>query len=131
MSKLFSSAAIGWFGRRILDWGGWLGTFIGGLLAFYNTMPPAMQQVIVNLLSSRWDDITLGAFVGFGALIFSQVQSFLATTQPQVVTTDGDKIDIRKELDVADRRTVEAVAKDATVNRAPKPNLLERLFGRS
>lgn len=124
MSKFISSAALGWFGRRILDWGGWLGTFLVGLLSFYNSLTPQMQDVIVNLLSSRWEQITLGAIVPFGALVFSQVMSFRATTKPQVVTTDGEKVAVKDKL-------VDAIAKDVAAARPRQPNLLERLFGRS
>lgn len=131
MSKFLSSAALGWFGRRILDWGGWLGTFLVGILSFYNSLTPQMQEVIINLLSSRWEEITLGAVVPFVVLVFSQVQSFRATTKPQVVTTDGEKVDIRKELDPADRKYVDVLAKDVAASRPPKPNLLERLFGKT
>ncbi|RYE82437.1 MAG: hypothetical protein EOP19_16195 [Hyphomicrobiales bacterium] len=86
--------------------------------------------MILSLLSRRWQDITLGSLVPIGPLVWSQVQSFLATVKPQVVTADGDKIDPRKDLPANKRVVVEEIAATAAAKKKREPGLLERLFGK-
>lgn len=95
MTAFLSSAAFGWFLRRILDWGGWLGAFLLGVINFYNALPPPLQGVIVKVVEGNWQEITLGAVPGLIALIWSQIQSYRATTRSQVVI-DGQQLPIDK-----------------------------------
>jgi hypothetical protein len=112
--SILSSVALGWFGRRVLDWGGWLGTFLLSLIGIYNSLPPGAQEAIQAVLSGRWQDITLGAIIPLAALVWSQIASFRATVKPQVVTDEGQRVEMDK-LPPADQRAV-----NATVKAAPK-----------
>jgi len=91
--NILSSVALGWFGRRILDWGGWLGTFLLSTIGLYNSLPPGAQEAIQAVVSGRWQDITLGAIIPLAALVWSQVASFRSTVRPQVVTTGGQRVE--------------------------------------
>jgi len=95
MTAFLSSAAFGWFLRRILDWGGWVGGFLLAVINTYNAMPPPLQAAIVTVVEGRWQEITLGSLIPLGALIWSQIQSFRATVRPQVVI-DGQQLPIEK-----------------------------------
>lgn len=130
-SNLFSQAALGWLGRRALDWGGWLGTFVVAALGFYNNLTPQQQESVGRILSGNWQEITLGSLVPFAVLVWSQVMSFRATTRPQIVTDDGVKI-ATKELPKAKKTLVEEMANvaDEKKKAARKPGLLDKLFGR-
>lgn len=112
--SILSSVALGWFGRRVLDWGGWLGTFLLSLIGIYNSLPPGAQEAIQAVLSGRWQDITLGAIIPLAALVWSQIASFRATVKPQVVTDEGHRVETEK-LEPAAQRTI-----NATVKAAPK-----------
>src|SRR5690349_10435367 len=95
MTAFLSSAAFGWFLRRILDWGGWLGAALLAVINFYNALPPPLQVAVVTIIEGRWQEITLGAVPGLIALIWSQIQSYRATTRAQVVI-DGQQLPIDK-----------------------------------
>ncbi|OEO32756.1 hypothetical protein VW23_009930 [Devosia insulae DS-56] len=95
MTTFLSSAALGWFLRRILDWGGWLGAALLAMINFYNALPPQLQVAIAKIVAGNWREITLGAVPGLVALVWSQIQSFRATVRPQVVI-DGQQLPIKK-----------------------------------
>jgi hypothetical protein len=84
---MLKNVVLGWLGRRALEVGGLVGT----LWSAYSVLPPERQEVVNRILSGEWQDITLGALVPFAVYIGSQVLSFRATVQPQVVTADGTK----------------------------------------
>ena len=77
MNKLLSSAALGWLGRRALDWGGWLGTFIVSVLTFWNNLPEVQQDFLLRLLSRNWQEITLGALIPFLGLVVPNIVSLI------------------------------------------------------
>ncbi len=91
MNKIFSSVALGWLGRRALDWGGWIGTFATFLFGIYAALPPAGQNAIGRVFQGEWQDLTLGALVPIASLVISQVMSFRSTTKDQVVA-NGKKV---------------------------------------
>lgn len=95
MTAFLSSAALGWFLRRILDWGGWVGGFLLAVINFYNALPLPLQGVVVQVVEGNWQSITLGAVPGLIALVWSQIQSYRATTRAQVVV-DGQQLAIDK-----------------------------------
>lgn len=99
---MFKNVILGWVGRRALEVGGLLGT----IWSIYSAMPPNYQETIRRSLTGEWQDITLGALVPFAIYIGSQVLSFRATVQPQVVTPDGTKVRTR-DLDPSTRTKVE------------------------
>ena len=112
--SILSSVALGWLGRRVLDWGGWLGTFLLTLIGIYNGLPPAAQQAIGAVIKGEWQSLTLGSLVPIAALVWSQIASFRATVKPQVVTDEGKRVEMDK-LAPAAQQTV-----NATVREAPK-----------
>ena len=91
--SILSSVALGWFGRRILDVGGWVGGVLWVVLKTYSELPPAGQELVGKVLQGHWQEITLGGAVGFFAWLWSQRASFLATVKTQVVTPQGAKIE--------------------------------------
>jgi hypothetical protein len=110
--SIFSSVALGWLGRRVLDWGGWLGTFLLTLIGLYNGLPPAAQAAVSAVIRGEWQSLTLGSLVPLAALIWSQVASFRATVKPQIVTPEGEKVDLEK-LPPAEQQDVTLRAKAA------------------
>ena len=125
--SLFTSVAAGWLARRILDYGGWLGTFLLTVITTYNNLPPAVQESIALAVQGNWKEITLGALLPLFGLVVSQVQSFRATVKPQVVTPEGKKVRL-DELPVGER--VETVTAARRVAAQKKPSLLERITRR-
>jgi hypothetical protein len=116
--SIFTSVALGWLGRRVLDWGGWLGSFLLAIIGLYNGLPPVAQEAVQAVLSGHWQDITLGSLIPLTALVWSQVASFRATVRPQVVTPRGEKVELAK-LAPAEQQavtaTVEASARPRTI----------------
>lgn len=105
--SILSSVALGFFGRKLLDVGGWVGGVAMAAFGFYAAATPAQQAVIGNILTGKWQDITLGALVPFIIWGWGQFMSYRATVRPQVVTSDGQKI---QSLPDSVQATVEAAA---------------------
>lgn len=116
MGSFFASVAVQWFLRRILDWGGWLGAFLLGVINFYNALPPVAQNVVVAVIEGHWQDITIGSLIPLGALVWSQIASFRATVRPQIVTGEGKVADLR-ELPPGNLNAVEQFATTAIERR--------------
>lgn len=112
--SILSSVALGWLGRRVLDWGGIALGGAFGLIQFYNAMPPQVQALVQKVATGHWQEITLGAVPGLVVWGWSQFQSFKATVKPQVVTAEGKRVEMDK-LEPAAQQTV-----NATVKAAPK-----------
>jgi hypothetical protein len=125
--SILSSVALGWFGRRILDWGGWLGTFLLTVIGLYNGLPPVAQQAIQAVVTGHWQDLTLGSLVPLAMLVWSQISSFRATVRPQIVTSDGQKVELDK-LQPAVQATVEATAVAAPRRRTLASAVLDGLI---
>jgi len=105
--SVFNSVAVQWAVRRVLDYGGWIGTLGGGLLLFYTNLTPGQQSMIEGLLAGNWQDITLGSLVPFSVLVYSQIISFRATVKPQAVVEENGKLVTntlapKKEKEVSD-----------------------------
>lgn len=94
--SILSSVAIGFFGRKLLDVGGWVGGVAMAAFGFYAAATPAQQAVIGNILTGKWQDITLGALVPFIIWAWGQFMSYKATVRPQIVTSDGQKIELQQ-----------------------------------
>jgi hypothetical protein len=124
---IVKSVVLGWLGRRVLDWGGWLGTFLLSVIGLYNALPQTAQAAIGSALQGNWQDLTLGAILPLGALVFSQIMSFRATVKPQVVTDKGEKVAM-KELPKATQAEVKQ--KIETEAKQKRPTFLDGLFKR-
>jgi len=125
MGSFFTSVAVQWFLRRILDWGGWLGGFLLFVINTYNALPPPVQAAVVTIIEGRWQEITLGSLIPLGALVWSQIVSFRATVKPQIVTEDGQQATL-KELPQAKATTVQEFANTAIERRGE--TIVERLL---
>lgn len=124
--SILSSVALGWFGRRVLDWGGWLGTFLLSVIGLYNSLPPVAQDAIQAVVTGHWQDITLGSLIPLAALVWSQIASFRATVRPQVVTPAGKKVEL-DQLPPADQADVLVTASKAQPRRTIANVIMEAL----
>lgn len=123
MNRLFTSAALGWWGRRLMDWGGWMGTIVTTLAGLYAALPASSQAAIGRAFQGNWQDLTLGSLAPIALLIFSQVKSFHATTKDQVVV-NGNKAALP---DLSTRAKVE-VTKVAVTKGSAVTDLLKAIF---
>lgn len=122
---MLQNVAVQWWIRRIPDWGGWVGTLLGGLGLFYINLTPAQQSLIGGLLQGNWQDITLGSFVPFLVLVYSQIISRRATVKPQAVVEENGKL-VTNTL--APKK--EAEVKEVVTNVSSKKTLLEIILGK-
>lgn len=124
----FSQVALGWIGRRLLDWGGWLGTALSFVLGVYGALPPSSQELVWLVLTGHWQTITLGMLLPALPLVISQIMSWRTTVRPQIVTPEGERVDPLKDMTTGERATTLRTAARAAKR---KPSLLERLTGRA
>lgn len=134
--NIFTSVALGWLGRRVADWGGWIATFLGFAFALYSQLPPDAQHqfgaAFQQLVTGHWREITLGhvaTVLGAVALVWSQRKSFKATTAPQVVTPDGEKVKY-EQLAPAAQREVTVTAKQAPKRSKTIADMIAEKLGR-
>jgi predicted flavoprotein YhiN len=125
--SILSSVALGWVGRRVLDWGGWLGTFLLTVIGLYNGLPPAAQTAVQAVLSGHWQDITLGSLIPMAALVWSQIASFRATVRAQIVTPQGAKVEL-DQLPPAAQQDVLVTASQAKPRRTIANAVLDGLI---
>lgn len=123
--SILSSVALGFFGRRILDVGGWLFGSIGTLVGIYNTLPPDLQAVVIKAAQGHWSEIAVTAIPGFIAWGYAQFISYKATVRPQIVTKAGEKIE---GLPDSVQATVEATAAAAPRRRTIASAVLDGLI---
>jgi len=88
ITGILQSVLAGWLWRRVQELAGWA----AGLAPLYLALPAAHQELIRAILTGQGGGYSISAYIGFALYLFSQFQSFKATTVPQVVTTDGTKI---------------------------------------
>ena len=124
--SILSSVALGFFGRKLLDVGGWVGGVAMTAITAYNSMPPPLQAVVGKALTGHWQEITLAAIPGLVAWGWGQLKSYKATVKPQIVTSDGQKVDLDK-LQPTMQATVEASAVAAPRRRTLADMLAEKL----
>lgn len=105
--SILSSVALGWLARRIPDVGGWVFGTASMVIGLYNSMPPDLQAVALKAVQGNWGGIAITAIPGFIAWAYAQYLSYKATTRPQVVTSDGQKIE---KLPANVQATVDAAA---------------------
>lgn len=118
ISNFFQNAAAGWVWRRTQE----LGSLGGVALSFYLAAPPEMQAVVVAIITGKGGGLTVTAVIAFGWYVWTQIQSYRATTRAQVVTGEGKKIVIAPNTRAASEIEAKAVV-------APKPRTLwERII---
>jgi hypothetical protein len=118
LTSIFQSAAAGWLWRRVQE----LASLAGIFIPIYLAMPPGMQRDVQAIFTGQGGGLTISAAVGLVWYLWTQFQSYRATTKPQVVTTAGKKL----PLTPTGSKEAEAIAKLAPVPRS----LWERLFSR-
>lgn len=121
---ILNNVAVQWGFRRVLDWGGWIGTIAGGLALFYASLTPNQQAMVSELLQGNWQDITLGSLLPFLVLIYSQVISFRATVKPQAIVEENGKL-VTNTLAPAKEREVKTVVEHVS----SRKTLLDILTG--
>lgn len=87
-TTLATNVVLGWLWRRVQEL---LGVGLA-LASFYAAMPPDAQAAIGAILTGNGGGLTVTAALGLIWYLFTQVQSWRATTRPQIVTTDKTKI---------------------------------------
>jgi hypothetical protein len=118
LTSIFQSAAAGWIGRRVQE----LGALASIFVPVYLAMSPAMKADVHAIFMGQGGGLTLSAAGGLAWYLWTQFQSYRATTKPQVVTTAGKKL----PLTPTGSKEAEAIAKLAPMPRS----LWERLFSR-
>ena len=122
ITAIAQNVILGWLWRRLQE----LVAFAATLAPFFLAMPPEHQQFVWEVLQGRGGALSISAYIGFGYYLFTQWQSWRATTAPQVVTTDARKVTLPKAGEGSGTtRKIEALAEAA-----PRPRTLwERLTG--
>lgn len=120
LTSIVQSAAAGWLWRRVQE----LASLAGIFIPIYLAMPPGMQRDVQAIFTGQGGGLTISAAMGLAWYLWTQFQSYRATTKAQVVTSGGQKIAIAPNSRSASR--IEAEASVAT-----KPRTLwERLFAK-
>jgi hypothetical protein len=123
LTSIIQSAAAGWIGRRVQE----LGSLAALLVPVYLAMPPDMKDSVHAIFTGQGGGLTISAAVGLAWYLWTQVQSFRATTMAQVVTTAGEKIVLPKTGEGAGTtKKVETIAAGAP----PPKTLWERITGK-
>lgn len=114
------NVVLGWLWRRLQE----LVAFVAGLAPLFMMLPPEHQALVMAVLQGQGGGYSISAYIGFGLYLWTQWQSYRATVKPQVVTTEGRKVEIAKGTNTARQA-------DAVAAAAPAPRTLwERLTNR-
>lgn len=124
LTSIFQSAAAGWIGRRVQE----LGSLAAILVPVYLAMPPGMQRDVQAIFTGQGGGLTISAAMGLAWYLWTQFQSYRATTKPQVVTKAGQKITPKPDS-VAQER-IETQAKAAPKQQTIAERLWERITTR-
>lgn len=120
LTTVIQSAAAGWLWRRCQE----LGSIATILIPIYLAMPPSMQEDVRAIFAGQGGGLTISAAVGLAWYVWTQFQSYRATTKPQVVFESGRKV-LPQPGSVAQER-IETQAKAA-----PKaPTIFESILAR-
>lgn len=123
LTSIIQSAAAGWAWRRAQE----LGSLAVFFVPIYLAMPPEMKDAVHAIFTGQGGSLTISAAIGLGWYLWTQFQSYRATTMAQVVTTAGEKIVLPKTGEGSSTtKKVETIAAGA-----PTPKTLwERLTGK-
>lgn len=121
---MLQNIAVQWLIRRIPDWGGWLLVPILGFLGFITSLSPSNQELVMNLLQGRWENITLGALIGFLAVIYANIISYRSTVKSQAIVSEDGKL-VTNTLAPAKEREVKTVVEHVS----SRKSLLDILKG--
>lgn len=120
LTTILQSAATGWIWRRVQE----LGSLATVLIPIYLAMPKSMQEDVQAIFTGQGGGLTISAAIGLAWYLWTQFQSYRATTMTQVVTTSGQKITPKPDSVAQERIETQAKA-------APKRETLwERITNR-
>lgn len=120
LTSVIQSAAAGWIWRRAQE----LGSLATVFIPIYLAMPQSMKNDVQAIFTGQGGGLTITAAIGLLWYVWTQFQSFRATTVAQVVTSSGQKI-----LPVSDSLAMSRVETQAKA--APKRQTLwERIAGK-
>ena len=123
LTSIIQSAAAGWLWRRVQE----LASLAGIFVPIYLAMPKSMQDDVLAIFTGRGGGLTVSAAIGLGWYVWTQLQSYRATTMAQVVTSAGEKIALPKTGEGSSTtKKVETIAAGAP----PAKTLWERITGR-
>lgn len=88
LTSIIQSAAAGWAWRRAQE----LGSLAGIFVPIYLAMPQSMKDDVHAIFTGQGGGLTISAAIGLGWYVWTQFQSYRATTMTQVVTAAGQKI---------------------------------------
>jgi len=118
-ASIIQSAAAGWLWRRVQE----LASLSSIFIPIYLAMPQNMKDDVHAIFTGQGGGLTITAAVGLGWYVWTQFQSYRATTVAQVVTSAGQKILPKPDSDAMER--VESQAKAAP----KRQTLWERITG--
>ena len=124
LTAIATNVITGWLWRRVQE----LGALSSIFIPIYLAMPASMKDDVQAIFTGQGGGLTISAAIGLLWYLWTQFQSYQATTKPQVVTTDGTKIALPKagQEGVTTTRRVEALAEAA-----PQPKTLwDRITGK-
>jgi hypothetical protein len=119
-TAIAQNVILGWLWRRAQE----LASLGGVLIPIYLAMPPSMQADVQVIFTGQGGGLSISAAAGLAYYLWTQWQSYQATVKPQVVTSSGEKIALRR--DGATAKEVEAVAKIAPRQKSLAERIAER-----
>lgn len=90
LAGLAGNVVLGWVGRRVVEVGGWLTLALG----FIAELPPEHQDTLTALLMGQGGGLSIAAYFGLGAYLWSQIMSFRSTVRPHVTTSTKRKLNV-------------------------------------
>ena len=124
LTSIVQSAAAGWLWRRVQE----LASLSSIFVPIYLAMPQSMKDDVHAIFTGQGGGLTISAAIGLGWYVWTQVQSYLATTKPQVVTADGEKLTPKKGTEALKR--IETQAKAAPKQQTIAERIWDRITGK-
>lgn len=123
-AAIAQNVILGWLWRRAQE----LVSHAVWIVPLFLALPTQHQEMILGIFQGKGGGYTVSAYIGLLGFVWTQFQSYRATTQPHLVTVDAKKIALpaEGETGASVTREAESVAKTAP---APK-SLWERLISR-
>jgi hypothetical protein len=123
-AAIAQNVILGWVWRRVQE----LVSHAVWIVPLFLALPAQHQEMILGIFQGKGGGYTISAYIGLLGFLWTQWQSYRATTQPHLVTVDAKKITLpaKGQTGASVTREAESVAKTAP---APK-TLWERLTSR-
>jgi hypothetical protein len=120
-TTIAQNVILGWVFRRAQE----LVYHAAWIIPIFLALPAAHQEMILGIFQGKGGGYTVSAYIGLIGFLWTQVQSYRATTKPHLVTVDGSKIDLPPNGPVK----VDVSRNESAAKAAPK-TLWERLTNR-